>query len=365
MLAYDAVADFPFSVEAVALERRARDTSSGFERVTTTIHLHGESDRGRGEDVTYTAADHDALYADPEAATPAGPGVETAAGVDFGSALTGEWTVAEFAARLDELDLFPVGEPEMAASHHYRRWGFESAALDLALRANDRDFATALGTTADPVRFAASTRLGEPPTTDRVDTISDRVPGIEFKLDPTSEWTDAVIEGSPADRVRVVDFKGHYEGTDVDQEPDPDLYERVIEAFPEAVIEDPALTEATVPVLADHHERIAWDAPITGVESVEALPFEPSWLNVKPSRFGSVESLFETLQYAAERGMSLYGGGQFELGVGRTHVQTLAAVAYPDAPNDVAPGAFNDPTVPDRLPASPLAPRSGALGFEF
>jgi hypothetical protein len=358
MSLYEAVADLRFTVETVDLERRVSDTSSDFERVSTTFHLRGDGDLGRGEDVTYDTPDHDALYDDPESDDP-GPAV------DFADDLAGEWTFDEFSDHLDDVDLFPTKEPERETGHHYRRWGFESAALDLALRANDTHLGAALGRDRDPVNFVASTRLGDPPTTSRVDAISDRVPGIGFKLDPTSDWTDDVIDALPADRVRVVDFKGHYEGTTVDQEPDRDLYERVIEAFPEAVIEDPALTDETEPVVMEHRERVAWDAPITGVESVRELPFEPSVLNVKPSRFGTVESVFETVEYARDRNMTLYGGGQFELGVGRSHIQLLASLLYPDAANDVAPSVFNEPTVPDRLPASPLAPTSAPLGLDF
>jgi hypothetical protein len=115
--------------------------------------------------------------------------------------------------------------------------------------------------------------------------------------------------------------------------------------------------------------RIPWptrgDLPITGVESVRALPFEPRWLNVKPSRFGTVESLLETIEYAQERDVRLYGGGQFELDVGRDHVQTLAATFYPDAPNDVAPRPFNDPEASPPYPMSPIRPDRDAVGFEF
>ena len=37
----------------------------------------------------------------------------------------------------------------------------------------------------------------------------------------------------------------------------------------------------------------------------------------------------------------MYGGGQFELGVGRRHIQALASLFYPDGPNDVAPREYN------------------------
>ncbi len=63
--------------------------------------------------------------------------------------------------------------------------------------------------------------------------------------------------------------------------------------------------------------------------------------------------------------MTLYGGGQFELGVGRGQIQALASLFYADGPNDVAPMGFNEPAARAGLPASPLAPPIGAAGFGF
>jgi hypothetical protein len=59
----------------------------------------------------------------------------------------------------------------------------------------------------------------------------------------------------------------------------------------------------------------------------------------------------------------MYGGGQFELGPGRGQVQYLASLFHPDAPNDVAPSAFNDQDLRAGLPASPLAPAPAETGF--
>ncbi|MFB6177901.1 MAG: hypothetical protein ABEI99_12315, partial [Halobaculum sp.] len=171
----DSVADLEFTVESVSLARRASDTSSGFERVTTTVHLRGPGERGRGEDVTYDTEDHDALFGDtiPDDPTPI-PASETAAG-DLAEEFHGTWTLAEFSDHLEDVELFPAGGPQREPSHHYRRWGVESAALDLALRANDTHLGAALARDRDPVEFVASTRLGDPPTTERVETISERV----------------------------------------------------------------------------------------------------------------------------------------------------------------------------------------------
>jgi len=50
----------------------------------------------------------------------------------------------------------------------------------------------------------------------------------------------------------------------------------------------------------------------------------------------------------------MYGGGQFELGPGRAHIQRLASLFYADAPNDVAPGDYNVGEPRPALPQSPL-----------
>jgi hypothetical protein len=118
-------------------------------------------------------------------------------------------------------------------------------------------------------------------------------------------------------------------------------------------------------VLAPARDRIAWDAPITGPDSVRELPFEPEWLNVKPSRFGTLESLFSTVAYCRENDVTMYGGGQFELGVGRGQIQALASLFYPDAPNDVAPGGYNAAALPDDLPTSPLSAPTDTAGYRW
>jgi hypothetical protein len=40
-------------------------------------------------------------------------------------------------------------------------------------------------------------------------------------------------------------------------------------------------------------------------------------------------------------------------------------VFHPDTPNDVAPAGYNDPSVPDGLPDSPLEPAPSATGFRW
>lgn len=343
---YERVAGLELTVETVTLDRLERETSSGFVRTTTTFSIGGDGTTGRGEDVTYDTEDHDRLADDP----PALP--------------TGTFTLAEFSRALEECSLFPR-EPEQDASRPHRRWAVESAALDLGLRQAGTTLADALDRTYDPVRFVVSTRLGEAGF-DRIERILDANPDAEFKLDPTAEWTADLAERlASTDRVRVLDLKGHYRDADVGGDPDPDLYRLVVDQFPDVIIEDPLVTDGTRPVLTGEEERLSWDSPVTGVEAVEALPVEPSWLNLKPSRFGTVRSLLDTIEYCEDRDIRTYGGGQFELGVGRDHVQALASVFSPEAPNDVAPPGYNDPDLSPSLPASPLHPTADMAGLAW
>jgi L-alanine-DL-glutamate epimerase-like enolase superfamily enzyme len=345
---YDRLADLPLEIESYELERLEQQVSTEFTRVTTVIHLHGGGEEGIGEDVTYTAEDQTAFQAE---------------GGDL--PITGSHVLDSFSELVGRLELFPSG-PAMEASHDYRRWAFESAALDLALRQAGRSLADAVGREPRPVRFVVSMRLGEPPSTARVRRWLELYPGLQFKLDPQSSWDDRfVAELAELGAVESLDLKGQYEGTVVDQPPDPVLYRRVVEAFPDAFIEDPALTEETDAVLEPHRDRITWDAIIHSVEDIQDLPFPPRTINIKPSRFGSVRRLTEAVDYCDEHGIRPYGGGQFELGPGRGQIQYHASLFHPEAPNDVAPGGFNLPDPAPGLQTSPLAPAPAPTGFRW
>ncbi len=348
MTTYEKVVDLPLEIESYALDGLVSETSSGFTRRTTVVRLIGGGNDGVGEDVTYDADAHVAF---------------ARSGSDL--PLAGRFTLATLSERLDELDLFPDGASR-AAFASYRRWGFESAALDLALRQAGQSLGDALGRPFLPVRFVNSRRLGEPPSAEPLRRWLGLYPGLRFKLDATSSWDEKLIaEIAALGVVDAIDLKGAYEGTPVDQGADPVLYERVATAFPTAWIEDPALTPETDAVLAPHRDRITWDAPIHSVADVEALPFRPRTINVKPSRFGTLRALFDAYDYCAEQGISPYGGGQFELGPGRGQIQYLASLFHADAPNDVAPGGYNASDPVPGLPASPLRPTPAPTGFRW
>jgi O-succinylbenzoate synthase len=191
-------------------------------------------------------------------------------------------------------------------------------------------------------------------------------PELRFKLDATPDWPQELIEQLQATgAVDSIDFKGAYKGTPVDVDTDPELYRKVAEAFPDAWLEDPDINDETRPVLEPHRNRITWDAPIHSVDDILALEWKPRTVNIKPSRVGSLFELCRAYDFCEAEGIGAYGGGQTELGVGRDHIQYLAAVFHPDTPNDVAPSGFNQPKVPDGLPESPLELRPAPTGFRF
>ena len=165
--------------------------------------------------------------------------------------------------------------------------------------------------------------------------------------------------------VDSLDLKGQYKGTPVDVETDPELYRMVIEAFPNAWLEDPDVTDDTRPLLDAVSDRVTWDAPIHSVADVLEQPWRPRMVNIKPSRFGPLSNLFEMYDWCEREGVRAYGGGQTELGPGRGHIQYLASLFHPDTPNDTAPSGYNEPQLPDGLPTSPLEPRIAPAGFRW
>jgi L-alanine-DL-glutamate epimerase-like enolase superfamily enzyme len=352
MPTFDALAGLPLEVEGYDLQPLELQLP-GFERLTTVIRIRGAGEEGLGEDVTYDAVDHIAFQ-------------------DAGSILdlTGVATVGEFCELMGDRDTFPA-EPQRDVSRLYRRWAFESAALDLALRRSGKGIAEVLGREPRPVSFVASMRLAAPDgeSASSIEPLRrklDRYPDLRFKLDPTNDWSDELIaELVETGAVDSLDLKGFYKGTVVDVETDPELYAKLFGAFPDAWIEDPDVTDETRPLLEPIRDRLTWDAPIHSIADIEALPWEPKMVNIKPSRVGGLRQLCEAYDYCAEHGIGAYGGGQWELGVGRGQIQVLASLFHPDTPNDTAPRGYNDADPPPGLPTSPLDPQLTPVGFRW
>jgi L-alanine-DL-glutamate epimerase-like enolase superfamily enzyme len=347
MSLYASLADLPLHIDRVRVDSMSSTTRGGWVRTTALIRLRGpDHQQGLGEDATYIDADqHDLLEHAHELP------------------LAGKFTLDSFSRHLDGLRLF-ANPPVVAAAQCYRRWAFESAALDLALKQAGMSLAQALRRQAQPVRFVVSLALDDPPSLEPLRELVQREPDITFKLDLSESWTPQLVDDLARMRaVEIVDFKGQYRGSFRAPIPDPQLYHLVAHGMSDTWIEDPALDKRLRTVLTGCEHRFTWDAPIHSVADIMLLEQPPAAINMKPARFGFVAELLRAYELCEARGIPMYGGGQLELGPGRDQIQCLASLFHADAPNDVAPSGYNASPWPPTLPHTPIAAHWDAPGF--
>ena len=344
---YASVADLPLRIDSYSIAPLSAPIGPDRFRRTTLIRLVGGGEKGVGEDATPVEDDQIAF----QKAAPTLP-------------VAGDWTVDSFSSHLATLDLYPE-PPVHDRLRSFRRWAFESAALDLALRQTGRSLADAVGRRSLPLTFVNSMHLPDPPTFDPIRERLELFPSLRFKLDPTTEWDERLIaEIAATGAVDTADLKSQYPPP-FGQPADPRLYEAVVGAFPDAWIEDPAITPETRPVLDPHMHRVTWDGVLWSIADIERLEVRPHTINVKPVRFGTVQTLFGVYDYCAANDIAMYGGGFGELGAGRHHIQYLASLFHPDTPNDVAPSGYNRQKLDPALPTSPLTEVPAATGFRW
>jgi hypothetical protein len=342
------LAGLSLAVETCEYDRLHAVLAYEFERITTQVRLVGAGVDGLGEDVSVFREEGTALH-------------ETRPSLP----LEGEWTLAGFCDHLAALELWPE-PPEWDVALRFRNWAFESAALDLALRQAGRSLHDELGLEPQPVRFVNSLGLGKEPSIEPLRRRLARSPGVRFKLDAEATWAPTLVdEVAATGAVDTIDFKGQY-GFEV-KAPQAlgALYDHVLAAFPDAYLEDPHDLPEIAHRLSGHLERVSYDAPIRTAQDIGATPLAAHVVNVKPSRIGSLRALFEVYARCARERRPMYGGGMGELGVGRGQIELLAALFHADAPNDVAPSAYNEDDPPGGLPDSPLAPLPEATGFRW
>ena len=294
----------------------------GGPRPSSTLVLECAGHAGRGEHVGWTDEAH-AGFAERVAALP----------------LARCTTVADAGALARER----LPDP-------YDRAALETAAIDLALRQAATDAFLLCGKAPRPVRYVLSfERVADPAARARSELAPN--PGLELKVDADPAWSDDTLAALESlGRVAVLDFK--QSGTRAD-------HLRAHRVLPHALLEDaPQGTEAWPAAL---RARLALDAAISSAADVAALDDLPAAVNVKPARVGGVLEALAVIAACASRGVDVYVGGMFEVGVGRVLAQTLASLFSPDGPNDVAPIALAGRPAPrpHRLVVAP--PAGGGL----
>jgi hypothetical protein len=341
---WERLRDLALDVTAVQIQELALLTGPQWTRRTRRIQFDGRGCSGAGEEVSWVEVSVDeilALY--PE------------------DLLCWQGSLGDWSARLDAREQTPAYQflaRARASEPDYLRWALESAAMELALRQNQSSLEVALQRQAAPLRFCLSMNLGHPPSTRLVRAWREHG-DYRFKLDASSAWTSELIaELAALDCVELVDLKAYYHDTPVDQAVDPALYARIAQGLPRAILEDALPNAETKPLLAPHFARLAWDAPIHSVADIAAnVPQDwgtPHYLNIKPSRFGTWRRLLEAYAWAEQHQVHCYGGGQFELGIGRAQAQALAALFHPDHANDLAPVVFHQARPQAGLPVQQL-----------
>ena len=284
-------------------------------RPSSTITLAGRGSTGRGEHVGWTEEAHRACARRIERLSSGGA-----------------TRVGDFATRIAH----ELGDP-------YDRAALEAAAIDLALRQADSNLFRLSGCAPRPLRYVLSfERVADPITRAQQELAANPALGLKVDVDPA--WRDATFAALAAlDRVCVLDFK--LSGSVAD-------HERAHRLLPAALLEDPL--PAAEPWSDSLRARLSLDAAIGSAAAIAQQNPPPVAVNVKPARIGGVLAALDVVAACATRGIAVYVGGMFEVGVGRTQLHALAALLCPDAPNDVAPItlAGRDAVRPPRLDAS-------------
>ena len=251
----------------------------------------------------------------------------------------------------------------MHAFLDYRRWAFESAALDLALRQAGRSLGDAVGREPDPSRSSPLAGWRSPSTA---------------RLRPSSSSTRGSASSSTRGRTgaRRSSPSWRHWVRRLDRPEGPVLRHRRRQPAGSGAL--PRGDRAVPGGVARGSCAHAGDR---GAARAACRPCDLGCADPLGRRHRGAslatqdrqrEAVTVRFRRAALRGVRLlrgheigaYGGGQWELGVGRGHIQLLAALFHPTTPNDVAPGGFNATEPPTDLPASPLTVTERATGFQ-
>ena len=261
-------------------------------------------------------------------------------------------------------------------SRDYRRWAFESAALDLALRQAGTNLAAALGREPQPLNFVNSMRLAgfdaerEVRRSSRCCERLEIYPTLRFKLDPFNDWDDELIAALvETGAVDSLDLKGFYKGTPVDVDHRPRALREADRGLPRRLARGPRRDRgdqaAPRPGLRAGHlgradpldRRHRGDALVAAEDGQrQALALRPDLQPLRRLRL--LRGARASAPTAAARPSSAPAAARSS---------TWPRSSTPTRPNDVAPRRLQRPgqaTKPG-LPSSPLEPAIDALGFRW
>ena len=254
----------------------------------------------------------------------------------------------------------------MEASRDYRRWAFESAALDLALRQAGRSLAEAVGREARPVTFVSSMRLGEPAFDRPVAPLARDVSNAAVQARPDERLgrradrrargdrapsTPSTSRGST--RARSSTSRRTRRSTGVSPR-----RSRRLDRGPGGHRRD-----AADPGAACRSDHLGRADPLR--RGHRGAPWPPRTINIKPSRFGSVRRLFDAYDYCATSGMprtaAASGSSARAAGTSSTSLRCFTPTRRTTSP----PAATTPAEPPPGLPESPLEPSPDSTGFRW
>ncbi len=310
----------------------------GGPRPSSVLRLTGAGQVGLGENVAFSPLEHEqfAGYASAWLAS-----VDRNAVLRVGSALGREGTF-------------------------YERAALEAALIDLALRQAGLSLNDLTGKREARLRFVVSFAASQDPL-----RVAQRVrdEGFEgdLKVDVDPSWDAETLRAVAREPgIAIFDFKG--KGV-------LDSARQLAELSQGSLLEDPPQgfeERATPAQLA----RVSRDASLVDRVAVARAVSRGESANLKAPRMGGPLELLRALDSVfEERGRagrhrpetnllaSVYLGGMFEVGVGRSQARQLAALYCADGPNDLAPNIAREHGPSARRANSPVSVRLDEVGF--
>jgi hypothetical protein len=337
------LAGLPLVIEACEYERLHAVLAYEFERITTRVRLVGAGVDGLGRTSPFRE-DGTALH-------------ETRRTL----LLEGEWTLAAFCEHLETLELWPE-PPEWDGALRFRRWAFESAALDLALRQAGHSLHDVLGLEPKPVRFVNSLGLGKEPS---IEPLRRRSLARPACASSSTRRRPGRRRSSMRSRRRARSTRSTSRASTASSSRIPRRSVRCTTTFTRPFPTPIWRTRTTSPRELSGSATSSSACPMTRrseAPTTSARRRSPPALSTSSPRASAACASCSRSTHAVHGTNGRYMAVVWPSWAGHGQIQLFAALFHADAPNDVAPSGYNEEDPPGDLPASPLTPRPEATG---